>query len=51
MFLKGYKSYIAGFSMMIWGLAGLIWNFIDGATALEAVMMGLGIVGIRHAIK
>ena len=51
MFLKGYKSYIAGVGMMIWGIAGLIWGFVDTSISIGAIMQGLGVVGLRHAIK
>ncbi len=49
--LKGYKAYIAGIGLMAWGGAGLYFGVHGPDTAIEQVSIGLGLLGVRQALK
>jgi hypothetical protein len=49
-FLSGYKTYICGGLLVLWAIWAGIAGFIDGAKAIELVLLGLSIIGLRSAI-
>lgn len=58
-FLNGYKTKLGGFGMILTGVAGLIFHFVDNTNTMalglpEAIALignGLGILGLGHKIQ
>ena len=49
--INGYKTYIIGIAMICYAAGGFVAGKVDGSAALEALMMGLGLMGLRHGIE
>jgi hypothetical protein len=48
--LKGYKTYIVAAGFILFAIGGYITGQLDTAQAIEAVLMGLAMFGLRSAI-
>jgi hypothetical protein len=49
-FLSGYKTYIAGFLLLIWAIYAGVDGIIDGAEAIKLILLALSIIGLRSAV-
>ena len=49
-FLNGNKTYIVGTVLVLGGLAGMGTGYLTAPVGAQAVAMGLGMMGLRHAI-
>jgi hypothetical protein len=49
-FINGKKTYIAGFTLLAWAIYAGTTGIIDGATAVELILMASAILGLRHAV-
>lgn len=45
------KGILAGAGMIVFGLLGYALGFMQDVEAVQRVLEGLGIIGIRHAIE
>ena len=50
-FLNGYKTYIAGFSLLVWAIWAGLSGTIEGTKAIELVLLALSIIGLRSGIE
>ena len=48
--VNGYKTYIVGVGWIAWALGGFAAGKFDVNTAVQGVLMGLGLMGMRHSI-
>ena len=49
--INGYKTYIVGIALICYALGGFVAGKVEGTAAIEAGMLGLGMMGLRHAIS
>ena len=50
-FLTGYKTYIVGLGMILYGIGGLAAGIHDWDTASRLVLEGLAFMGLRAGIS
>jgi len=48
--LSGYRTYIVGCAFVAFGVTGYVTGKLDQNQAVEAVLTGLGFMGLRAAI-
>ena len=48
--INGYKTYIVGTALICYALGGLVAGKIDASAAIEAALLGLGMMGLRNSI-
>ena len=48
--IKGYKTYIVGTGFIMFGAGGFVAGKLDATAAIEAILFGLGLMGLRNAI-
>ncbi len=48
--LKGYKTYIIGVALICYAVGGLIVGEVSGETAVQSILIALGMLGLRHGI-
>lgn len=49
--IDGYKTYIIGIAFLCYALGGLVAGKVDVNAAIQAVLIGLGMMGLRHGIQ
>lgn len=50
-FLAGYRTYITGTAMAVYGVLGLFIGHLDQAQAVQTIGTGLGLIFLRKAIE
>lgn len=48
--MKGYLTYSLAGVAIAWGIIGYLFTWIDGATALNTIWIGLSVFGLRRAV-
>ena len=51
MMLSGWKTYIVGACSILYGVAGFVLGKHDYDTMMQLVILGLGMMGLKSAIK
>ena len=49
--LNGNKTYIVAFGLIQWAIGGLAAGKVDMNTAIEGILVGAGMMGLRHGIE
>ena len=48
--IDGYKTYIAAVALICYAVGGLIAGEVSGETAVQSILIALGMLGLRHGI-
>lgn len=48
--MTGYKTYIVGIAMVLFGASGIVMEVHDWDTGVKIILEGLGIMGLRAAM-
>lgn len=48
--MRGWKTYLAGGLMILWGAYGLFTGKLEANEAIKNITEGLGIIGIGHKL-
>jgi len=49
--LSGYKTYLVGIGMILYGVGGYAAGLHDWDTALKLILEGLGLMGLRAGVS
>lgn len=49
--LDGKKTYVAGFALIAFAILGALLRKIENEVALQLLLEGFGLIGLRHAIE
>ena len=49
--LTGKKTYIVGVAMLCYAIGGAVSKRVDIPTAIETILIALGMLGLRHGIS
>ena len=48
--LKGKLTYTLAAVAVVWGIVGLVFNWLETSTAVETIWVGLAAFGVRRAL-
>ncbi len=48
--LDGYKTYIVAVGLIMWAAGGLAAGKVDGNTAVQSILIALGMMGLRIGV-
>ena len=48
--LEGYRTYLVAIGTIMWAVGGFAAGKVDGNTAIQAIFIALGMMGLRSGI-